>query len=430
MSCWLAIEGKVYDVTRFLASHPGGEKTVLRMGGLDATDVFLGYHGAATRAWLPPYYIGEVAAEDLARSQTPCTLEYRALRASLEAEGAFETRASFYAVHVAWVLSLLASACVLTARAQGDAAQTLLGALVLGIFWQQCAFLGHDLGHNAVTHVRRTDAALGLVFGNLLTGISITWWKATHNAHHLSTNSVTHDPDIQHMPLLAISADFFRSPFSWYHHRELTYDWVARLTVQFQHWVFYPLMSVARWNLYGQSAQLLLLQARVENRALELAALLGYFLWLATLLSTVPGFPLKFAFLYVSHAVVGLLHVQICLSHFSREVCEGRPMDQAGESFFRTQLAASLDVDCWSCLDWLHGGLQFQSIHHLFPRLPRHRLRALVPAVRELAIKHGADYRSATFWAANVALVDTLRRTAGESTSFNAGLIDGLNATG
>jgi len=40
----------------------------------------------------------------------------------------------------------------------------------------------------------------------------------------------------------------------------------------------------------------------------------------------------------------------------------------------------------------VHGGLQFQAIHHLFPRLPRHRLRALVPVVRALANKHGADY--------------------------------------
>ena len=64
---------------------------------------------------------------------------------------------------------------------------------------------------------------------------------------------------------------------------------------------------------------------------------------------------------WFSHAVVGLLHVQICLSHFSRGVYEGRPMDTAGETFFHSQLATSMDIDCWTCLDWLHGGLQFQA---------------------------------------------------------------------
>jgi fatty acid desaturase len=68
--------------------------------------------------------------------------------------------------------------------------------------------------------------------------------------------------------------------------------------------------------------------------------------------------------------------VQICLSHFSRGIYEGRPMDTKGETFFHSQLATSMDIDCWSCLDWVHGGLQFQAIHHLFPRLPRHRLCA------------------------------------------------------
>ena len=35
-----------------------------------------------------------------------------------------------------------------------------------------------------------------------------------------------------------------------------------------------------------------------------------------------------------------------------------------------------------------------------------------------------------TFWQANVELVNTLRRTAGESTSFNAGIWEALNASG
>jgi sphingolipid 8-(E)-desaturase len=32
-------------------------------------------------------------------------------------------------------------------------------------------------------------------------------------------------------------------------------------------------------------------------------------------------------------------------------------------------------VECPAWLDWVHGGLQFQAVHHLFPRIPRHNLR-------------------------------------------------------
>ena len=30
----------------------------------------------------------------------------------------------------------------------------ILGGVMLGFFWQQVAFVGHDVGHNSVTHIR------------------------------------------------------------------------------------------------------------------------------------------------------------------------------------------------------------------------------------------------------------------------------------
>ena len=40
------------------------------------------------------------------------------------------------------------------------------------------------------------------------------------------------------------------------------------------------------------------------------------------------------------------------------------------------------------------GGLNFQVEHHLFPTLPRHRLRAVAPAVAALCAKHGLAYEA------------------------------------
>ena len=48
-----------------------------------------------------------------------------------------------------------------------------------------------------ITHYRDMDIMIGMVVGPLLTGISTAWWKRSHNAHHVVTNSVSHDPDIQ-----------------------------------------------------------------------------------------------------------------------------------------------------------------------------------------------------------------------------------------
>ncbi len=40
-SCWLIIDGKVYDVTAFVPEHPGGEE-ILEYCGRDATESFYG----------------------------------------------------------------------------------------------------------------------------------------------------------------------------------------------------------------------------------------------------------------------------------------------------------------------------------------------------------------------------------------------------
>jgi L-lactate dehydrogenase (cytochrome) len=36
-SCWVIIEGQVYDVTSFLSKHPGGAKVILKNAGRDVT---------------------------------------------------------------------------------------------------------------------------------------------------------------------------------------------------------------------------------------------------------------------------------------------------------------------------------------------------------------------------------------------------------
>ncbi|KAE8662466.1 Delta(8)-fatty-acid desaturase [Hibiscus syriacus] len=48
-----------------------------------------------------------------------------------------------------------------------------------------------------------------ILSGNCLTGISIAWWKWTHNAHHIACNSLDHDPDLQHIPVFAFTLNHF-----------------------------------------------------------------------------------------------------------------------------------------------------------------------------------------------------------------------------
>ena len=323
-----------------------------------------------------------------------------------------------------------------------------LSALTIGIFWQQLAFLGHDAGHNQLTGSTRTD----YVYAWLVTaffGVSGSWWKRSHNVHHVHTNSIECDPDIQHLPMLAVSEDILKGFYSTYHQKVFTFDRVAQSFVRYQHLLYYPLMSIARANLYVQSFLLVLNpNVKVPHRRADLVALLVYWCWFIALMRLLPSsYLLRFWYYMLSHAVVGLIHVQITLSHFAMPAYHGTamphtlpvssttPHDQHKhihnhtvdpttgtihnaqlsevDRFFHTQFTTTMNVDCSRWLDWLHGGLQFQVEHHLLPRLPRKHLRyAMERYIRPFAAKHALPYHSYTFAAANKLVYQQLKQQA------------------
>ena len=54
----VAIDGGVYDVSRFARAHPGGEALLLRHTGCDASRAFRNYHPDRVYGMLPALYVG------------------------------------------------------------------------------------------------------------------------------------------------------------------------------------------------------------------------------------------------------------------------------------------------------------------------------------------------------------------------------------
>jgi cytochrome b involved in lipid metabolism len=64
-SCWIAIHDKVYDVTKFLEEHPGGEEVLLEQAGDYATEAFEDVgHSTDARELMEQYLLGELAEAD------------------------------------------------------------------------------------------------------------------------------------------------------------------------------------------------------------------------------------------------------------------------------------------------------------------------------------------------------------------------------
>ncbi|KAJ7092661.1 fatty acid desaturase-domain-containing protein [Mycena epipterygia] len=455
---------------KWLDQHPGGALSILHFVGRDAADEIESYHpahvldlvrrykvGTVELPWrplVPPVMSGWVRTSSSAwfkeadavrtggtqillvqkrpdgdNAPTRDTLEpppttlspedqarhsaaYKILHNRVRDAGLYDTRyITGYGPEVLRY-ALLAS---LSAYAYSHA-WFITSAVFLGLFWQQLTFVAHDLGHLGVTHNWTIDRLLGILIADWIGGLSIGWWVTNHNVHHLVPNHPTHDPDIEHLPFLAISPAFFDSLWSSYYKRTLHFDRFAHFFVQLQHRLFYVVLLLARFNLYANSYPFIVRKAFDTKRArggrwawgLEVAGIIFFWCWFGRVLANCGSWQKGLAYLLVSHVAAAPVHIQIVLSHFSMSTEDLGPT----ESFPDRQMRTTTDVICPDSIGWIHGGLQLQVTHHLFPRLPRHNLKAASLLVKEFAAEQGLVYAEFGWISGNKDVLGVLKDVA------------------
>lgn len=238
------------------------------------------------------------------------------------------------------------------------------------------------------------------------------WWKHNHNVHHIMTNAPEHDPDIEHMPLFAISHRLLGNLYSTFYKKVMAYDAVAKVLLRFQTYTYYPFLALGRFNLYRLSWEYLLLGRGPKkgpaawHRYVEFAGQIFFWIWFGygLMYKTLPNNWTRFMYVMVSHVTSSPLHLQIVLSHFAMSTADLGPE----ESFAQKSLRTTMDVDCPEWLDWIHGGLQFQVIHHLFPRVPRHNLRKTQKLVQDFCNEVGIPYALYGFTGGNKRVIGRL----------------------
>ena len=286
------------------------------------------------------------------------------------------------------------------------------GALALGFMWHQLVFTAHDAGHMGITHHYHVDTFIAIIIADFIGGLSMGWWKRSHNVHHIVTNAPEHDPDIEHIPLFAVSHRLLGNLRSTYYDKVMKVDALAKVLLRIQAWTYYPILSLARFNLYRLSWDHLLAGRgptkgpAAWHRWLEFAGQIFFWIWFGygLLYKSLPDGWTRFSFVMISHIASSPLHVQIVLSHFAMSSADLGPQ----ESFPQRMLRTTMDVDCPPWLDFVHGGLQFQAIHHLFPRIPRHNLRKTQKLVQEFCNEVGIPYALYGFTNSNKQVIGRL----------------------
>ncbi|KAK9342869.1 fatty acid desaturase-domain-containing protein [Lipomyces starkeyi] len=325
------------------------------------------------------------------RTQTFITNKYRELEAMLQREGYFKCTYWGYGSECVRYITLAALSYYFL-----QTKWYLLSATCLGLFWHQLMFTAHDAGHRAITHSFFWDNIIGGLIANYISGLSIGWWKSSHNVHHFVTNDPVHDPDIQQLPFFAVSTKTLNNIFSTYYNRLIEFDAVAQVMVPIQNWTYYPILCFGRFNLHRLSWEHLLIGRGPRHgeaawlRYYEIVGVIAFWYWYGYLLvyRQLPTISARIGYVLVSHIATMPLHVQVTLSHFAMSTADLG----VSESFAQKMLRTTMDVDCPAWLDFLHGGLQFQAVHHLFPRMPRHNFRAAQKHVIDFCKIIGMEY--------------------------------------
>jgi fatty acid desaturase len=301
--------------------------------------------------------------------------DYSELSRRIKQAGLLRRRPAYYAAKSATTAVLLAAGWT-AFFLLGNSWWQLVTAVFLAFAFTQIAFLGHDAGHRQIFATRRANRLLGLVLGNLLIGVSYTWWVGKHNRHHRNPNHTDLDPDVT-IGVLAFTAAQASDKRG-----------LVRAVVRFQAYLFFPLLLLEAGHLHAASIKAVLGGRERLDRVEALLLLVHAGAYLAALLLVLS--PLRAAaFLLLQQGLFGL-YLGCCFAPNHK----GMPILQDGKEpdYLRRQVLTSRNVRGSRVVDFLMGGLNYQIEHHLFPSMPRPNLRHAQPLVRAFCTERGISY--------------------------------------
>ena len=247
----------------------------------------------------------------------------------------------------------------------------------------------HDGGHLAYSSKRGINRAAASVLD--LLGASSYVWRTKHGVvHHTYPNVEGADDDLDAGPFARLSPG--------QRHRGMH---------RFQHLYMWPLYGflTAKWFLLDDFRDLA--RGRVGNHPLaaprgsELLIFtlgkLAHLSWAIVVPILVLGLGKALVFYAALSAACGItLSVVFQLAHCVEEA-EFIDPDAHGQpivlGFAEHQLATTIDFardSKW--LSWYVGGLNFQAVHHLFPRVCHLHYPAIAKIVEQTAAEHGVRY--------------------------------------
>jgi len=233
----------------------------------------------------------------------------------------------------------------------------------------------------------------------LLLGFSRSWWFDSHNRHHARPNDLAMDPD----------TELYVVNFSEEQARDRKGIW-GRLT-RFQAYYFFPMMAFEGIGAHVVSI-LFLIRGKPRYRLLEAMGLAIHpAIYFGLLFTVMPTWQAVLVML-VHHGLAGLYMGSVFApNHKGMLVPDASvPLDYLHRQILTSRnITPSMVVDVW------YGGLNYQIEHHLFPTIPRNKLKAAREVVKDFCRERGLPYHETGAW-----------QSYGEITRYLNGVVEPL----
>ena len=301
--------------------------------------------------------------------------EYAGLKQIMKQKGLLDQQPLYYTYKILFTLGLLAVSLAFLLLVHNFWLQ-LLNAVFLSFVFTQISYLGHDSGHRQLFRTTRTTELCGFIVGNFLVGWSWSWWIDKHNRHHGHPNQVDLDPDIE-VPFLAFTEEAARSKQGF-----------LRFTVKYQAFLILPLELLAALSFLIFSVRFLLEKKARYPVAELLVMAVHYVLYLGLLLSQLSIWQ-AVVFILIHRALFGLYLGSVAAPNHKGMLV----LDKDSRlDFLRQQVLTARNVKAGAFTDFWYGGLNYQIEHHLFPTMPRNRLREAQQIVKAFCKEYSISY--------------------------------------
>ena len=316
--------------------------------------------------------------------------EYAELKRLVKQQNVTDRQPLYYSITIATILAIYVASFVAIILLD-NLWLLLVDAAIMGFAFTHMGFLGHDAGHRQIFIKSRFNDITSLSVAFLM-GTGRSWWINQHNEHHSNPNDLDLDPHTA-IPILAYSQKVASQKKG-----------ILRLIIRYQAIYFFPILVGEGLGMRFAAIQYML-KSKMKYPVLE-PVLMG--------LHFVIYFAMLAVFLEPVHAVLFFVVHQACFGFYMGSIFapnhKGMPTitKESKLDFIRRQVLTSRNISPGILTDFWYGGLNYQIEHHLFPTIPRNKLRETRKVVKQFCRDHSIPYHETNVFQAQWEILSSL----------------------